>query len=86
MTNVGNATSTGLHTVIFTVPTNITGPSTSFVDNGWTCGAQVGTGVTCTKTTTISTPLGVETVRIPVTPTLAASGTSVTFDVRITNP
>lgn len=57
VTNVGNASSSGVHTVILTIPTNITGPTTAFTNNGWSCGAQVGTGVTCTKTTKITTPL-----------------------------
>ena len=42
--------------------------------------------MTCTKTTAISAPLGTDTLRIPVTPTLAASGTNVTFTVAISNP
>lgn len=86
VTNAGNLASSGVHSVILTIPTNITGPASAFVNNGWSCGAQVGTGVTCTKTTTISGSLGEDTVRIPVTPTLAASGSNVRFDVRITNP
>lgn len=86
ITNAGNASSSGVHTVVLTIPANITGPASSFSDNGWFCGPQIGTGVTCTKTTTISTPLGTDTVRIPVTPTLAASGTNVTFNVAISNP
>ena len=86
ITNAGNLASSGVHTVVMTIPANITGPATSFTDNGWSCGAQVGTGVTCTKTTAISTPMGTDTVRIPIIPTLAASGTSVTFNVAISNP
>ena len=85
VTNVGNLASSWTHTVILTVPTNIVGPSTSFSDNWWLCGAQVGTGVTCAKTTNISTPMGNDTLRIPVTPTTAASGTNVTFTVAIVN-
>ena len=60
------------------IPANITGPASSFSDNGWSCGAQVGTGVTCTKTTALAS-FGTDTLRIPVVPTLAASGTTVTF-------
>lgn len=85
VTNVGTLASTGVHTIIFTVPTNLTWPSSPFTDNGWSCGAQIGTGVTCTKTTSIAENLGVETFSIPVTPTTAASGTTVTFFARLTN-
>jgi hypothetical protein len=84
ITNAGSLASSGVHQVRLTIPTNITGPSGSFTDNGWSCGAQVGTGVTCTKTTNIS-PLGNDILRIPVTPTLAASGSSVTFTGTISN-
>lgn len=56
-----------------------------FSDNGWSCGAQVGTTVTCTKTTTIAS-LDSDTVRIPIIPLPAAGGTSVTFNVSISNP
>ena len=55
------------------------------MDNGWSCGATVGTGVTCTKTTTIA-PLATETFRIPVIPLPAAGGTNVTFNLSISNP
>lgn len=68
------------------IPANVTGPASSFSDNGWSCGAQVGTGVTCTKTTTIAPVTGSDTVRIPVTPNLAASGSNLTFTGTISNP
>jgi hypothetical protein len=86
ITNAGNLTSSWVNTVFLTIPTNINGPAAPFTDNGWSCGAQVGTWVTCTKTTNITTPLGTDTVRIPVIPTLAASGSSVTFTGTISNP
>ena len=57
----------------------------SFIDNGWSCGATVGSTVTCTKTTTIAS-LASDTLRIPVIPLPAAGGTSVTFNVSISNP
>ena len=69
VTNAGNLTSSGIHTIVLTVPANITGPVSPFTDNGWSCGAQIGTGVTCTKTTSIIPPTGNDIVRIPVTPT-----------------
>lgn len=84
LTNVGNMTSTGVHTVILTIPTNISGPSSGFTSNGWSCGAVSGTTITCTKTTTI-TFLSSDTLSIPVIPLPAAGNTSVTFNVAISN-
>lgn len=43
ITNAGNLASSGVHTIVLTIPINITGPASSFTDNGWSCGAQVGT-------------------------------------------
>ena len=85
VTNAGNLTSSGVHTVVLTIPTDITGPASPFTNNGWSCGAQVGTTVTCTKTTTIAY-IAYDTVSIPVIPQAAAAGTSKTFNVAITNP
>lgn len=85
ISNAWNLSSSGVHTVVLTIPTNITGPSSAFTDNGWSCGAQAGTTVTCTKTTSI-TPLGSETLYIPVVPQPAAWGTNVTFNVSLSNP
>ncbi|MBX9809669.1 hypothetical protein K2X92_04755 [Candidatus Gracilibacteria bacterium] len=84
LTNAGNQSSTGGHTMVLTLPNSISGPTVSFIDNGWSCGAQIGTTVTCTKNTNI-TSLGSDTVRIPVIPLPAAGGTSVTFNVSISN-
>lgn len=84
LSNVGNLSSSGVHTAVLTIPANITGPASAFTDNGWSCGAQVGTTVTCTKTTSIA-PLADETFRIPVIPQPAAGGTSVTFNLAISN-
>ena len=85
LNNVGSLTSTGIHSVVLTLPPNISGPSTSFVSNGWSCGAVVGSTVTCIKTTNIAF-LGNDTFSIPVIPLPAAGGTSVTFNVTISNP
>ena len=85
LTNAGNITSSGVHTAVLTLPTSISGPVSSFNDNGWFCGAQVWTTVTCTKTTAID-PLASETFRIPVIPLPAAGGTNVNFIVNISNP
>jgi hypothetical protein len=85
LTNAGNLTSSGVHTAVLTLPANISGPTIAFVDNGWSCGATVGSTVTCTKTTTIAS-LASDTFRIPVIPLPAAGGTSVTFNVSISNP
>ena len=85
VSNVGNLSSSGVHTAVLTIPANITGPAIAFTDNGWSCGAQVGTTVTCTKTTTIA-PLADETFYIPVIPQAGAGGTNVTFNLSISNP
>jgi hypothetical protein len=85
LTNAGNLTSSGVHTAVLTLPANISGPTSAFVDNGWSCGATVGSTVTCTKTTTIAS-LASDTFRIPVIPLPAAGGTNVTFNVSISNP
>jgi hypothetical protein len=85
VSNIGNASSTGVHTMVLTLPTNVSGPTSAFVDNGWSCGAQAGTTVTCTKTMSVTAPTGVDTFRVPVLPAAAASGTSVTFNVTLTN-
>lgn len=45
----------------------------------------MGTGVTCTKTTSIA-PLTDEIFYIPVVPDPAAGGTNVTFYLSISNP
>jgi hypothetical protein len=82
LTNAGNLTSSGVHTAILTLPANITGPAAPFSDNGWSCGVQVGSTVTCTKTTTIAS-LATDTLRIPVIP---SSGTTANFSVTISNP
>jgi hypothetical protein len=84
ISNAGTLSSSWVHTAILTIPANIVGPASPFSDNGWSCGAQVWTGVTCTKTTSVTgSLLGDETFRIPVTPNLAASGSNVTFYVDI---
>jgi hypothetical protein len=84
VSNVGNLTSSGVHTAVLTLPANISGPTSAFVDNGWSCGATVGVTVTCTKTMTLA-PLADDTFRIPVVPLPAAPAT-VTFSVAISNP
>jgi hypothetical protein len=84
ITNAGNLTSSGVHTAVLTLPANISGPSSPFVDNGWSCGATIGVTVTCTKTMTLA-PLTDDTFRIPVVPLPAAPAT-VTFSVAISNP
>lgn len=84
LTNVGNMTSTGVHTVVLTLPANISGPSSGFTSNGWSCGAVSGTTVTCTKTTTMAF-LASDTLSIPVVPLPPAGGTSVTFNIAISN-
>lgn len=75
VTNVGNAPSTGTHSVTLTLSWVINGPTTGFTNNGWSCGAQIWTNVTCTKNTTIAS-LGNDTVNIPVVPTVDAAGAS----------
>lgn len=82
ITNAGNATSSGMHTLSLTLPAGITGPTSSFVDNGWTCGAQSGTTVSCNKITDI-TPLSGDTVRIPVIPAISVQGQILTFTSNI---
>ena len=84
VTNAGNTSSTGLHTVVMSIPNTIIWPANPFSDNGWSCWAQIGTGVTCTKTTTI-TSLWNDTVNIPVIPLPAANGTTVRFNAYISN-
>lgn len=84
VTNAGTISSSGNHVLVLTLPANIAGPGTGFSDNGWSCGAQIGATVTCTKTTIIDSYED-ETLRIPVTPTLAASGATVTFTGTISN-
>lgn len=84
LTNAGNLTSSGVHTAILTLPANISGPTSPFVDNGWSCGTTVGVTVTCTKTMTLAS-LANDTFRIPVVPLPAAPAT-VTFSVAISNP
>jgi len=85
VTNVWNLTSSWVHTAVLTIPTNISGPTSAFTDNGWSCGAQAGTTVTCTRTTNIA-PLDTQTFYIPVIPQPAAGGTNVTFNLSISNP
>jgi hypothetical protein len=84
VSNVGNASSTGVHTLTLWIPTGILWPWTSFVNNGWSCGAQVGTGVTCTKTTSLGSLID-DTVNIQVTPQASASGKTLTFTGNIIN-
>jgi hypothetical protein len=84
VTNAGIVSSSGLHVTQFIIPTNISGPTSAFSDNGWSCGAQVWTTVTCNKTTTIAS-LATDTLRIPVVPLLAASWSMVTFTGTISN-
>lgn len=84
ITNVGNASSTGTTTNTFTVPANFTGPTSAFSDNGWSCGATVGTTVTCTKSGSI-TPSGTDSFSIPLKPLPAAGGTNANFTTSITN-
>ena len=84
VTNAGTISSSGNHVLVLTLPANIAGPGTGFSDNGWSCGAQIGATVTCTKTTTLSS-LGNETFRVPVIPALAASGATVTLTGTISN-
>jgi hypothetical protein len=78
--NVGLVSSTGLHQVRLTIPANLSWSSTGFTSNGWSCGAQTGTSVICTKTTSISSTTG-DSLMIPVTPLPAASGSTPTFTV-----
>lgn len=80
LTNAGLISSTGLHQIRFTVPTLLSWSSTGFTSNGWSCGAQTWTIILCSKTTSISSITG-DFLTIPVTPTLAASGTTPTFTV-----
>lgn len=84
ITNAGTISSSGNHVTVLTLPWTITGPASPFTDNGWSCGAQIGATVTCTKTTTLAS-LWSDTFRIPVTPTLASSGTTVVFTGTISN-
>lgn len=84
ITNAGNLASSGTTTLVFTVPTNFTGPTAGFTDNGWSCGAVAGSTVTCTKSGSID-PFGTDVVRIPVKPNAAAGGTTANFSVSITN-
>ncbi|MBP9779159.1 hypothetical protein KBD33_00880 [Candidatus Gracilibacteria bacterium] len=84
ITNAGSISSSGNHVATLIIPTNITGPASAFSDNGWSCSAQIGTTVTCNKTTTIAS-LATDTLRIPVVPLLAASGSMVTFTGTISN-
>lgn len=67
MTNAGQASSSGTHTIVFTLPTGMAGPTAPTSSYGWNCGAQVGVTVTCAKITTIA-PLGYETLNIPIIP------------------
>jgi Domain of unknown function DUF11 len=78
LTNAGQANSSGLHTMVFTLPVGIVGPIGTTTSNGWTCGAQAGSTVTCTKTTSIA-PLGTETLSIPVIPGLSTQGLTLTY-------
>lgn len=82
--NVWNLASSGIHFAVLTIPTNITGPNSPFMTNGWSCAAQAGTTVTCTKATSIPV-LWYETFNIPVTPQIGAGGSSVTFNIIISN-
>jgi hypothetical protein len=84
LTNVGNLSSSGNHQIVLIIPTNISWPTTGFSNNGWNCGAQIGTTVTCLKTTTIWPNSG-DYLNIPVIPSLAASGTNPTFSITIAN-
>jgi hypothetical protein len=83
-TNAGNLASSGVHTTVLTLPTNISWPTSPFTDNWWSCGVTVWVTVTCTKTTTIA-PLAVDTFRIPVIP-LPWVAATVTFNWSISNP
>jgi hypothetical protein len=84
VSNIGNTGSTGLHTLSLWIPTGILGPWTSFTSNGWSCGAQIGTGVTCTKNTTLSA-LADDGVNIELTPQPSASGQTLTLTGNIVN-
>jgi hypothetical protein len=84
VTNGWSISSSGVHTLVLTLPANVNGPGSSFTDNGWSCGAQIGVTVTCSKTTTIAS-FADDTLRIPVIPTVSASGTTVTFTGVISN-
>ncbi|MDD2693762.1 MAG: hypothetical protein PHY14_02420 [Candidatus Gracilibacteria bacterium] len=84
VTNVGNTSSTGIHTVVMTIPDNILGPLSTFSNNGWSCGVQIGSEVTCTKNMTLNL-LGNDTVNIPVNPQIAASNTTARFLATVSN-
>lgn len=86
VSNAGSLSSSGIHTILFTIPINFSGPSSAFVDNGWSCGTMNTTTrqVTCSKTTNII-GLGNDIVHIPITPLPTASGTNATFGVNFSN-
>ena len=80
LTNAGQASSSGTHTIVFTLPTGMAGPTAPTSSYGWNCGAQVGVTVTCAKITTIA-PLGYETLNIPIIPAPGTQWTFKTFSV-----
>ncbi len=85
ITNAGNASSTGTHTVVFSYSgTLMSGPLTPFTSNSWSCGAASGATVTCTKSMTLAS-LASDTFNIIVQPKPAASGLTTRFDVTLTN-
>lgn len=84
VTNAWNADSTGVHTMVLTLPVGIIGPASSFSSNGWSCGAQVGSTVTCTKTMNLAS-LASDNFTIPVTPDPVTENQTLNFSVSLSN-
>jgi hypothetical protein len=83
-TNIGNTGSTGTHTMRLEFRPQISGPTSPFTTNGWSCWAATGNTVTCTKTTSLA-PLWTETIDIPLIPLPSASGLTLPFTGSIQN-
>ncbi|MCX6218246.1 MAG: hypothetical protein NT073_27640, partial [Spirosoma sp.] len=83
VSNIGNATSTGPITVTVSVPANFTVPA-SFTTGDFGCVVASAT-VTCTSNTPITAGSST-TLAVPLTPSAAAVGSTVTFTGEVNTP
>lgn len=70
--------------MVLTLPVGIIGPASSFTSNSWSCGAQVGSTVTCTKTMNLAS-LASDDFFIPVTPDPITENQTLNFSVSLSN-
>ncbi len=70
--------------MVLTIPSGVNGPINPFMSNAWSCGVQIGSTVTCTKTMTLAS-LAVDTFFIPVIPTVVVQNQTISFVTNLSN-